>query len=263
MARVARLIALIALTGTASAAVVTIKQTFAAPDCTGAPMAAVTTPGAACAAGVTKVPICTAGADGSSSEACFEKTAFASPWTSLVPATLLGEAGADLTFVPDDCAKVGSVTVSASGGNCVANGTDVAAVYCEGPKLYSVSFAAATECAAAPGVKLASTPITCAAAGKPSGFCLNAAVPAGCKSDFVAVNPTVGAMSCFGGGPGGKTAAPKALALPVEVPGVAAEPAADAPAAAAPAAEPAKSSAAAAAASGAAMAAVALALLMA
>lgn len=51
--------------------------------------------------------------------------------TTLLPLTRL--------LLSNRPAQVASVTVSASGGNCVANGTDVAAVYCEGPKLYSVS----------------------------------------------------------------------------------------------------------------------------
>jgi hypothetical protein len=132
---------------------------------------------------------------------------------------------------------------------------------CKSSQLFHVTFVNTNACKAAPGIKIKSEEVTCKVAGRPAGFCVRAGVPPGCKGEFIAINPERAVVSCWGGGPGGKTTAVTSVQLPTEVAG-AAKAAAAKPATAAPAPTT-KSGAAAAAVTAGAMVFAAAAVLMA
>jgi hypothetical protein len=130
MARAALVLALVAALARGSAANVVVKIAHTKAGCKGDPVSSTSSQAVVCPDGVGPTPKCVKDGDLFVSERCITAPAFASPWTSLVPAALVGSQGADLTFVPDACGKVTSVTVSESGGACTDVGGDAKAI-CE------------------------------------------------------------------------------------------------------------------------------------
>ena len=139
MARAALVLALVAALAAGASATLVIKVAYSEAGCKGDPVSATSYQAAVCPPGFSAEAKCIKDGDLFISESCITAPAFASPWTSLVPASMVGSQGADLTFVPNACGKVETVTVSESGAACTAVGDDAKAVYCKGGSLYSVT----------------------------------------------------------------------------------------------------------------------------